>query len=177
MTALAHEVAALDRMLQRLRSVASRFGGMPRDLGPLSLSFRDAGGRGHRVVVLDPDALSQPRDLTLVGFFGLRREGVSATPLYSVDSQLVDDLGSYPGVVSYSSVELSDHESGNLVLATDAAVLERWQRSARHAHVSRDLAPRHYAAVRILTGLLRGGVGSSTTPDIASTRSIDYLAA
>lgn len=176
MSAPEQDLAALGRMLERLRQVVHKFGGAPKDLGPISLSFRDGTGRGHRVVLLRPDALALASDLTLVGFFGQRKKGVSSAPLYSFDSDLIDELGGHPDIVSYSSLDLSDDESGNLVLAANREALDRWQRSAKHGVVSKELAPRHYASVRIHTGILPGGVPSSHEPRIATTRALSFAA-
>ena len=171
------DVIAMTRMLNRVRDLLPRLGLLPGELRPLSLSFRDGDGRGHRLVILEPESLPRPDDLALVAFFGQRRTDVSDAPLYQIDSDLVDDLREHPGLVSYSSLDLGAATSANLVLARDRGVLERWQRSPRHERVARDLAPRHYTAIRIHTGSVPGGLGSGREARIAGTRRLSFLAA
>jgi hypothetical protein len=177
MTAPQQDQDTLGAMLARLRGIVAGLGQSPKDLGPISLSFRDSSGRGHRIVLLQPDSLLHARDLTLVGFFGQRRKEVSAAPLYSIDSELIDELRDHCGIVSYSSLELSPEDSANLVLATDRDALDHWQRSAKHAYVSRELAPRLYTTVRIHTGSVPGGLPSTSAAQIVSTRALSFLAA
>lgn len=177
MTDLVDDPTILSRMLDRLRDIVRHTENLPGDLGPVSLSFRDAARRGHRLVLLRPERLRRKADLALVGFFGHRREDVSDAPLYGIDSELIDELRDHPGIVSYSSLDLSEKSSANLVLATGRDVLDAWQRSAKHHKVSHDLAPRHYATVRIHIGSVPGGILSGRGAEIASTRQLDFLAA
>jgi hypothetical protein len=145
---------------------------LPFELAPLSLAFRDGSGRGHRLVVLGPRALATHSELAMVAFFGQRRAGVSAEPLHRADDELIEELRGHSGIVSYSSLELDTSSGANLVLAKDHAALERWQRSGRHAAIAKELAPRHYDAVRIHVGALRGRLAEgSPSPGRASSRS------
>jgi hypothetical protein len=172
-----HDLSIIERMLRKVRDLVPHVSGLPFHPGPVSLSFRDGDGRGHRLVVLRPQALGGSTELALVGFFGERRGDVSDAPLHRVDSELIDELAGHPGIVSYSSLDLGASSGANLVLATDRVTLERWQRSERHAFVARELAPRHYAAIRIHTGSVPGGLGAGRPAEIASTRELSFLAA
>ena len=176
MSAPADDVAGLERMVERLTQLVTRVD-LPRDLGVLSLSFRDVVGRRHRVALLRSAALLRPDDLTLVGFFGRRRSAPRDATHPGVDPLLIDELRDHPGIVSYSSLDLGDGESGDMVLATSRRAVDDWQRAARRGHASRALAPRHFATVRIHTGVVEGGVISGRRPTIASTRRLDFLAA
>ena len=174
---LPEERDALDRMLERLRDLVRHVDRLPHDMGPISLSFRDAQKRGHRVVLLSITELRRDSDLALVGFFGRRRDDVSDKPLYGLDSELIDELRDHPGIVSYSSLDLTERSSANLVLAKSRQALLDWQGSAKHEHISRKLAPRHYADVRIHTGVVPGGVLSGSEAHIAATRQLTFMAA
>jgi hypothetical protein len=127
-------------------------------------------------VVIKPSALTTDAELALVGFFGERKKDVSDAPLYSVDSELIEELREHHGIVSYSSLELGEGRGANLVLAADRGTLDRWQHSNRHAHVARDLAPRHYAAIRIHVGSVPGGLRAGHPARIASTRELSFAA-
>jgi hypothetical protein len=171
------DLPMLQRMVERLRHLLPRVAELPRDLRPLSLSFREADGRGHRIVLTNLEALSRRADMVMVGFFGQRRSGVERQPLYGTDSELIDDLSGHPEIVSYSSLELPDGESGNLVLALGEDGLDRWQRSPRHSHVAHVLAPRHYASVRIHKGRLPGGLAACAEIELRATRRLNFMAA
>jgi hypothetical protein len=172
-----NELSAIERMLQRLREVVRHVHRMPPSVGTISMSFRDAQKQGHRVVLLSLDQLRGIGDLTLVAFFGLRRDDISDEPLYGADSELIDELRDHSGIVSYSSLDLGEKRSGNVVLATSRQALDDWQKSAKHERVSRHLAPRHYASVRIHTGSLLGGLFGGSEASIATTRKLSFLAA
>jgi hypothetical protein len=171
-----NDFLTIERMLKKVRELVPHTTGLPFHLGPVSLAFRDADGRGHRLVVLRPNALAGDAELALVGFFGERRTDISDAPLHQVDSELIEELRDHPGIVSYSSLDLGDGKGANLVLASDRQTLEVWQRSNRHAYVAKDLAPRHYAAIRIHVGSVPGGLGAGLPARIATTRELSFAA-
>ncbi len=169
------DLPTIERMLRKVRELVPHVTQLPPELGPLSLAFRDGDHRGHRLVVLRPHALGAAAELALVAFFGERRSDVSDAPLHRVDTELIEELRDHPGIVSYSSLELGASTGANLVLATDPRSLEHWQRSERHALVARDLAPRHYHAIRIHVGSVPGGLAARQPARIASTRDLSFV--
>ncbi len=168
------DLAAMSQMLDRLRSLVSRPDGLPDEPRPLILQLREDDRRGHQVVIANPEALRTMDEFAVVGFFGRQRPGVDPAPMTAVDSELVADFPRHPYVVSYSSLELADGNWGNLVLLTEAEGRERWMENQKHAHASRELAPKFYADVRLHNAALRGGLSSGAGLSLLRTKYYDF---
>jgi len=111
-------------------------------------------GLTHRILICDEDRLVEHPQLCLVGFFGNRRTGIDIAPLEEANAAVVAEFAKYPGILSYSSVELPDGNWVNLVLHDDPVDTEYWRRSELHARAVSMLSADHYRNVRIHNGRL-----------------------
>lgn len=134
----------------------------------------ETSGRPHRLIICDATALRQPQPILLVGFFGQRRAGADPTPIDQVDADLIAELTSHPGLLSYCSILLADGEYGNVVLFSDEAAKLHWATSERHAYAARMLSPKYYESVRLHNGHLPDGLFAVAPPVIAATKYVDY---
>ena len=103
----------------------------------------------RRLLVCNEEKLRGHQGLCVVGFFGERRQHVEVGPLETANAQVVAQFKDYPGILSYSSVELPDGYWANMVLHNDLVDREYWRRSTLHAEAARSLSPLHYKTVRI----------------------------
>jgi phosphonate transport system substrate-binding protein len=165
----------LDAMVTTLRALARKGEGLPIGHPHAVLHLAEAGGRGHRVIVNDANALLSGADLSVIGFFGLKRAGIDSNLLDRLDRELVGEFPAYADVASYSTLELADGVNhANLVLLRADSAIEHWRTSAKHAEAVRDHAPRIYEAVRIHKGALPGGLAGSEAVHLLSTKRFDY---
>lgn len=152
------DVALLRYMLARLSHLLSQPNRLSARSGSSLLFLREPGGRRHRVVILNREALLAGGARTVVGFFGRKRVGVDRSMLNEVDAELVDELGRHSDILSYSSLELEDGNWSNMVLMSDPAGIERWGSSEKHIYAARELAPQYYETVRLQNGVLHAGL-------------------
>lgn len=168
------DLRAVRVMLAEIRRQVARAATLPASPRPLVLEGREADGRAHRAVVCDERRLGDGRDLTWVGFFGVKRRDRDSTPLTLMDDELIREFPAHPGVLSYSSLEFADGDWGNLILLDGDAAAEQWRDGARHAYATRELAPHHYTDVRLHRGVLPGGVRGAGAPILRRTKYYDY---
>lgn len=166
--------ALLAYLLQDLRSLMRRCCKGEMALAPYEVLEWDVHGLRRRVVMCDPDALMRPETVQIVGFFGDRLADADVKSLDSVEIDLLGEFRSYPGILSYSSVELVEHHWANLVVHTEAGDREAWRGSAVHRMAVDRVAPRVYRSVRIHNGRLTGGVIGQNHIDIEVTKYWDY---
>ncbi len=170
----ARDLGAVRLMLEEIRRRAAGAATLPAGPRPLVLERREAGGRVHRAIVCDERRLGDGRDLTWVGFFGVKRRDVDPAPLTIRDDELIREFPDHPGILSYSSLALADGDWANLILLDGDEAGEHWRVSERHAHAARELAPRHYTDVRLHQGILPGGVRARGEPILRRTKYYDY---
>jgi len=116
---------------------------------PFESTTRLVDGFTHRVLICNEDRLVEHPQLCLVGFFGDRRTGVDIAPLEEANAAVVAEFAKYPGILSYSSVELPDGNWVNIVLHDDPVDTEYWRKSELHARAVEMLSADHYKNVRI----------------------------
>jgi hypothetical protein len=162
----------IDAMAAGLRAVLAR--PLPAAPRPLVCAPPAPPGRQHRAIVCDERALRSLRDLAFVAFFALKRPDADPAALTAADDALVEEFPRHPGIRSYSSLELPDGNWGNLIVVDPPEAREHWRESERHAWAARELAPRHYAVVRIHHGLFPGGLLAGRDARIVRTRYLDY---
>ncbi len=131
-------------------------------------------GLGRRTVLCDPMRLGERRDICVVGFFGERLFGPDATALEKADAAVVLEFQHYPGILIYSSMELSDGNWGNLVLHTAPEDREAWRGGDTHARAVAELVPIHFRTVRIHNGTLSGGLAGGKAIRVERTKYWDY---
>ena len=173
----AEDLAALRVMAARVRGLATDPSALPDGPRPLVVEALEVSGRRHRVVLCDAGRLRAARDLAFVGFFALKRPDVDPSPLTVMDDELIREFPRHPGILSYSSLELHDGNWANLILVDPPEAKDHWRESARHAYAAQELAPRHYAAVRLHNGVFPGGLLSGRDAVLVRTKYYDFRGA
>ena len=120
------------------------------------INWREDGLR-RRVVLCDPATLLTGTDVLIVGFIGNRRSSEEANQIDEFDFDVVGEFRQYPGILSYSSMELIPNQWANLVVHQEVGDREAWRRSAIHIEAAEDLSPRVFHSVRIHNGRVLGG--------------------
>jgi len=172
----ARDLGMVGLMLAAIRRAVTAGPALPVGPRPLVLEPPGLEGRAHRAILCDERRLGDGRDLTWVGFFGVKRRDRDSTPLTVMDDELIMEFPAHPGILSYSSLELADGDWGNLILLDGDAAREQWRDGERHAYAARELAPRHYTDVRLHQGVLPGGVRAGREPILRRTKYYDYRA-
>lgn len=166
------------------------------DRSTLCMLIRDVGHRIHgpdpvsewvpdlehwyqRVIVPRPDLLLAAAILTVVGFFGRRRDGVDAalsTEVFEVSRRLEDAIPSVPGVLAYTTRLLSDERNyANLVILDGQDTIDRWRAVEPHPDASARLSGRFYDFIRIYRGVLdTRQITTEGTLELRSVRYWDY---
>jgi hypothetical protein len=162
-------------MLQDLRALVRRMHTGQIELQPYETRAWSVHDLQRRSVVCNPTGLAASTDVRIVGFFGERR-GDSDTQgrIDQLERQLLTQFREFPGVLSYSSIELVDDYWANLVVHADDGDREAWRNGRVHREAAEDASPDHYRSVRIHHGLLHGGVCSSNMIRLLRTKYWDY---
>lgn len=130
-------------------------------------------GLRRRTVVCDPVHIRERERVCIVGFFGNRRSELPFESMDEIDVALLDEFRHYPGILSYSSIELADDYWANLVVHCEPEDRETWRTSTAHKHAV-DMSPMLYTDVRIYNGHLPDGVAGNRAIEIDSTKYWDY---
>lgn len=168
------DIALLNYLLQDLRALTRRATRGELTLTPQQVITWDVHGLARRTVVCDPDGLRNDADVQIVGFFGDRREAADKPTIEASEIELIGEFPNYPGIVSYSSVELVDGYWANLVVHRSPDDREAWRGSAAHVDAVDRVAPIAYHGVRIHNGCIPHGVPGHRTVVIESTKYWDY---
>ncbi|MGD2101771.1 MAG: hypothetical protein PVG83_05990 [Acidimicrobiia bacterium] len=170
----ARDKDVLHDILADLRGVAAEVEEGVRKLDPYQKLAWRVGGLTHRLLVCNFERLRFHPGLCVVGFFAERRTDVDMWPLEEANSEIVSEFVKYPGILSYSSVELPDGHWANMVLHDDPVDTSFWRESKLHAQAVESLSPQHYFNVRIHNGNLTAGVFNRPSIDIHKTKYFDY---
>lgn len=155
------DAAILDLMRERLRETlrdTSIGAGDVLGREPYTHLAVEDGERQHRMVVMARELLLGAGELTVVGFFGQRRDNADPAVLGDVDAELMQELFQHPYVLSYCSLALPDGNWANLVLLQHTEGIEHWRASQKHIRAARELSPQFYRTIRLHNGLLPGGL-------------------
>ena len=166
--------ALLAYLLQDLRSLMRRCRKGEITIAPHEVLTWEVHGLQRRVVMCDPDALLEAPMVNVVGFFGDRRTDADVVCLDGVEIDLLAEFRNYPGIMSYSSVELVDHHWANLVVHAVPDDRQAWRGSSVHKHAVAHIAPKVYHSVRIHNGWIHGGVTGPGHVEIGTTKYWDY---
>jgi hypothetical protein len=168
------DVRVLRFALERLRLLLQDEALIPKLAGGQQLFWVEIDGRIHRLIVCDLAGLRAAGPLVLVGFFGQRRPGGDTELVDQVDTDLISELLTHTGLLSYCSVLLNDGEYANLVLFRDETAKLHWSTSERHAYAARVLSPKYYESVRLHNGCLPGGLFADQPLQLVRTIYLDY---
>jgi len=149
------------------------------DLGVRSIKRHEriswvVGGLARRAMFCNVSKLRAHLGPCAVGFFGERRTALDMGPLEGANSAIVAQFVDYPGILSYSSVELPNGYWANLVLHDDPVDTRYWSRGELHAQAARTLSPLHYRNVRIHNARLTDRLEGSPGFDLLRTKYWDY---
>jgi hypothetical protein len=112
----------------------------------------------HRIVIAQPEELREVRPLTIVGFFGQKRDDADMELAHEFDRVLIAEIPAHPGLLSYSTMALSDGNYANLVIFAHDEARNGWSSSQAHAQAVRQLSPNYYWTVCIYNGRLPQGI-------------------
>lgn len=160
-------------MLQDVRSLIRAA-----DVGRIELiahepKLWDVHGLRRRTVVCEPTVIRGRDRVCVVGFFAERREQIDYPALDELELQLLLEFRRFPGILSYSSIELANDFWANLVIHSVPDDTEAWRGSSAHARAV-DVSPGLYSAIRIHNGHLDGGVPGNRAIEIDRTKYWDY---
>lgn len=160
-------------MLQDLRSLIRS-----NDAGKVELVAHEpklwvVHGLRRRTVVCEPERIRGDATVCIVGFFAERREDIDYPALDQLELQLLLEFRNYPGILSYSSVELANDFWANLVVHSVSDDTESWRGSTAHSRAV-DVSPELYSAIRIHNGHLEGGIPGNQAIVIDRTKYWDY---
>lgn len=168
------DIALLNYLLQDLRALVRQARRGDVVLHPQQVLAWEVHGLARRTVICDPDRLPRPDDVQIVGFFGDRRADADQPTIDASEHDLIAEFRNYPGIMSYSSVELDDGYWANLVVHRDPGDREAWRGSRIHREAVDRIAPMAYHGVRIHNGCIRDGVAGTQTVVLESTKYWDY---
>lgn len=126
--------------------------------------------RYHRFFISRPKFLSQAKNIYFVGFFSHKQKGAAIDHFGDLDDRLIEQIPTYQGILSYSSMALPDGNFGNLVLLLDEEIKSEWMHGETHNRAVA-LAPSYYKFVRINNGMLPDGI---TQPDSLLVTRVKY---
>jgi len=168
------DVGILRGMLRDLRRVLEESDSGDRDFEPMQRLVWRVDGLTHRLLICDEPKLRDHRELCVVGFFAERRSDIDLSPLEEANTAIVGEFVKYPGILSYSSVELPDGRWGNLVLHDDPIDKDYWRKSELHVSAVDALSPANYKNVRIHNARLTDYLMGQPKFKISKTKYFDY---
>lgn len=168
------DLAALKAMLDRLREVLAQPEIFPDGPRPAILVLQERSGRSHRIAISRREELLVAGEFTIVGFFGEKRPAADLSVLEGVDLELIYHFPFHTGVLSYSTLELANGDSGNLVMLSRPDAIEDWRTNVKHGYAAEYLAPKYYARIRLHNAVLAGGLMAGLDPILLRTKYYDY---
>ena len=130
-------------------------------------------GLRRRTVVCEPDRIRACDRTCIVGFFADRRDDIDYGSLDVLELDLLDEFRRFPGILSYSSIELANEYWANLVVHLEPDDTEAWRGSTAHSRAV-DVSPDLYSSIRIHNGHLDGGATGNQPIVIDRTKYWDY---
>jgi hypothetical protein len=146
----------------------------PNVVAPVVQTMVESDGRHHRMVVIGSDCLRQTKGLSVVGFFGQRRFDADDEAAAVRDGMLFDEMHKHEGLLSYSSLELTNGDYGNCVVFRDEASKNNWGHSEVHRHAVQVLSPNYYHSIRLYNGVLPDTIMGEHLLELTVVRYFDY---
>ncbi len=138
-----------------------------------SIYIDEPDGRSHRYFVPWPSKLSQTHKIHFVGFFSHKQDGAVSGHFGDLDDRLIEQIPTYQGILSYSTMALPGGDFGNLVLITDEEIKSQWLHGETHNRAVA-LSPAYYQYVRINNGILPDGITDPESLQITRVKYYDY---
>lgn len=160
-------------MLQDLRGLLRS-----NDVGKVELVahepvFWQVHGLRRRLVVCEPDLIRECGAVCVVGFFADRRDNIDYMSLDELELSLLLEFRQFPGILSYSSMELANEFWANLVVHLVPDDTESWRTSVAHSQAV-SVSPELYESVRIHNGHITGGITGNSAIELDRTKYWDY---
>lgn len=171
------DLSVLSYMLEDLRAMLGEMSDGALTVTPYQPMEWLVHGLKRRTILTNPVRLHAREDVCVVGFFGERHIDRDGSPLEEANAEIVLEFRNYPGILSYSSMEMSDGNWANLVLHDVPEAREYWRASEAHAKAARELSPLFYRTVRIHNGTLAGGVPGGKQILVERTKYWDFRSA
>lgn len=168
------DLGVLHGVLADVRAVVVEVEEGVRKLEPYQKLAWKVAGLTHRLLICDVERLRSHVGACVVGFFAERRTDVEVLPLEEANSVIVREFRNYPGILSYSSMEIEGGHWANLVLHDDPVDTSFWRSSRLHAQAVESLSAKHYHNVRIHNGRLTAGLFDRPEIRITKTKYFDY---
>lgn len=169
----APDLDLLAYLLQDLRGLLRSAAAGKTDLIAHQPKLWQVHGLRRRTVVCEPDQILARDRVCVVGFFAERREDIDYESLDELELDLLLEFRRFPGILSYSSMELANEYWANLVVHTEPDDTEAWRTSSAHAQAVA-ASPELYSSVRIHNGHLERGVPGNQAIAIDRTKYWDY---
>jgi hypothetical protein len=128
----------------------------------------------HRIVIAQPQELREVRPLTIVGFFGQKRDDANVELAHEFDRILIAEIPTHPGLLSYSTMALSGGNYANLVVFAHDDARNGWSSSRAHAQAVQQLSPNYYRTVCIYNGRLPQGIYQHHHLQLSRAKYYDY---
>ena len=151
----------INYMLMRLSQITNSINSKvknPNLFAPESHELFESDGRHHRIIPIRPRLLVKAPSLSIVGFFGQRNLCSDGESIASRDKMLFSEMRKHEGLLSYSSLELTNGDYGNCVIFADENAKDSWGYSQVHAEAVDDLSPLYYKSIRLYNGVLHGNI-------------------
>lgn len=159
-------------MLARLQRILAAHAGE----GGRDGRWTDGDGARHWLVVPDWDALAGRAPAVGVGFFGQALD-VDHEPINRVETEMMERLERYPGLLAYYNVEFPQPDGtsqwGNLVVFADRAAADALNAEALH-RTAVDRSPLHYDSLRLHRVTLTDGALGATPPLLDESLLFDF---
>lgn len=168
------DIATLQELLADVRGVLREVDAGTRAIEPYQRMTWKVDDLTHRLIICDESKLRYRDRTSAVGFFGERRTEVDPAPLEEANTAIVAEFTKYPGILSYSSVELPGGKWANLVLHDSPVDRDHWRRSELHAEAVKALSPVHYRNVRIHNAELTDALTDSPNFVLERTKYFDF---
>ena len=168
------DLALLNYLLQDLRVLIRQAAAGETVLDPYQTLSWHVHGLLRRTVMCDPVPLINGTDVWVVGFLGDRRSSDTANAVDEYEIDVIAEFRQYPGILSYSSIELIGNQWANLVVHLEPGDRDAWRHSPVHIEAAEELSPHVYRSVRIHNGRVPGGPIGSRTVIVETTKYWDY---
>jgi hypothetical protein len=152
-------------MARKLCSILSGLDISAETSRPLVYKLSNRDGRRHRLAIYRPEILRSQSNLTFIGFVSEHSSSLHEQlieEVNKVDQEMLSELSTVPGLLSYSSLEIRSRNWYNLVLLKDTHAKSHLTQKPLHTYAAYQLAPSYYDWIRPHNGTLHGRLGSFT---------------
>ncbi len=158
------DLRVLKYMAQRLRLTLYQLDQTLYTSSPLLHYVQERRERIHRIALYRYQELFLHRAFPFVGFVSRRHKELSQwviDEVQKVDTLLVEDLVGSVGILSYSSLQLSNGDWYNLVIMQDVLTKAHIKQNGIHNYAAYHLATRYYEWIRLHNGLFLEGLDTT----------------